>query len=59
MLVADRNPATAAFVAAFLKNSLLETGGIHSSLRIESVSSMFSQQVAETDLDPIRLGGEP
>ena len=29
---ADRNPATAAFVAAFLKNSLLEIADIYASL---------------------------
>jgi hypothetical protein len=40
---APRKPTTAAFVDAFLKNSLLEIVGIHSSSRVESGRSMLSQ----------------
>jgi hypothetical protein len=40
---AQKSPATAAFFDAFLKNSLLEIVDIHTSLRVESGRSMFSQ----------------
>jgi hypothetical protein len=36
---ADRNPATAALVDAFLKNSLLEIADIYASLSVDSKSA--------------------
>jgi hypothetical protein len=43
---ADRNPATTAFVAACLKNSLLQIADIHASLCVESEWNMFCRVTA-------------